>query len=344
MAELLGVIIAGAQAFDYALQLCKTIDKALNAAGNLERYQKTSRELISMLQLIQANPHLQAPEIISCTNDLIATANNICSVLRQRKRNRFITSITFAVKQKNYDDIFAYFERQKATLGLYISQLNTNALGKLTATSNDILTTVQSFYEKPLLSPSTASWEQKFADRSDYHEEKHIHDPRSSNTDVHATKRLPSLMHNDLSAGLGVNDLEKQTPWQSSEILPVDKKKGKRVKIQKTRSFGGHKIHRSHLFNSSNKTAISHFQGNIQKSNTFQIVGMEIGPNTSITDAELVRVTSGLSAHDNIHTGNGTQVIGQRVCAGAKPRIFNGQYCNNVHRGVGDQIIGFAFE
>ncbi|KAI0805799.1 hypothetical protein GGR55DRAFT_690191 [Xylaria sp. FL0064] len=335
MAEVLGVVIAGAQAIDYALQLCQTIDKALNAADSQERYQKTSRELISMLQLIQSNPHLQAPEIISCTNDLIGTANSICSALRQRKKNRFITSITFAVKQRNYDDVFIYLERQKATLGLYISHLNASALGRLTVTSNDILTTVQSFYEKSLPCPSSASSERTFTETTDCHE-KHVDDPRSSNIDVHSAKRLPSLLHNN-------EELEKQKPAHLSENLHVDEKRQGRLKALKTRCFGSQKPHQNRPF-SSNKTAMSHLQGNIQKSDTFQIVGVEIGPSTSITDADLIRATSGLIAHDNIHTGNGTQVIGQRVCAGAQPRIFTGVYCNNEHRGDGDQIIGFSFE
>ncbi|KAI1284786.1 hypothetical protein F5Y07DRAFT_14527 [Xylaria sp. FL0933] len=332
MAEVLGVVIAGAQAIDYALQLCQTIDKALNAAGSQERYQKTSRELISMLQLIQSNPHLQAPEIISCTNDLIGTANSVCSALRQRKKNRFISSITFAVKQRNYDDIFIYLERQKATLGLHISHLNASALGKLTVTSNDILTTVQSFYEKSLPCPSSASSERTFTETT-YCHEKHVDDPRFSNTDVHSAKRLPSLMHNNHSAlRPGVEDLEKQKPARL-----------RRVKALKTRCFGSQKPHQTRPFY-SNKTTMSHLQGNIQKSDTFQIVGVEIGPNTSITDADLIRATSGLIAHNNVHTGNGTQVIGQRVCAGAQPRIFTGLYCNNEHRGDGDQVIGFSFE
>ncbi|KAI1305690.1 hypothetical protein F5Y03DRAFT_394876 [Xylaria venustula] len=341
MAELLGVVIAGAQAVDYALQLCKVIDKALHSAGCHERYQKTSRELTSILQLIQSSPHLQAPEIISCTNDLIGTANSICSALRQRTKNRFIASIAFAVKQKSYDDAFAHLEHQKTTLGLCISQLNANALGELTATSNDILTTVQSFYEQSIPYPSLTPYEQIPAtDKSEDHEEKSIDNPISSGPDVHIAKKLLSLKHND--------DSWSPQPGASgpkgSDTLPRNEKRVGRVKASMTRNIGVHRKHQAHSFDPSDDNAMRQLQGNIQRSDTFQIVGMEIGPNTSITDADLVRVTTGLSAHSNIHTGNGTQVIGQRVCAGAKPRIFSGEYCNNIHRGTGDQIIGFAFE
>ncbi|KAI0914250.1 hypothetical protein F4823DRAFT_573752, partial [Ustulina deusta] len=83
-------------------------------------------------------------------------------------------------------------------------------------------------------------------------------------------------------------------------------------------------------------------QGNTQESDTFQVVGMEIGPNTSITDTDLTGVTSDLNTSNNIYTGKGTQVIGQRVHDGAEPRRFNGHYSNNIHRGAGDQVIGFS--
>ncbi|KAI0977029.1 hypothetical protein F4678DRAFT_411555 [Xylaria arbuscula] len=340
MAELLGAVIAGAQAIDYALQLCKVIDKALHSAGYHERYQKTSRELIGILQLIQSSPHLQAPEIISCTKDLTGTANSICSALRQRRKNRFIASIAFAVKQKSYDDTFSHLERQKATLALCISQLNANTLGELTATSNDILTTVQSFYEQSLSCSSLTSYEQIPADMSEDYEEKSTDNPISPGPNVHIMKKFLSLKHNEdsWSPQQGADGLKEDDTLQS------DEKRVERVKASRTRYMGVRKKHQGHSSEPLDDNTMRQFQGNIQRSDTFQIVGMEIGPNASITDADLVRVTTGLSAHSNIHTGNGTQVIGQRVCAGAKPRIFSGEYCNNIHRGSGDQIIGFAFE
>ncbi|KAI0414121.1 hypothetical protein F5X98DRAFT_349857 [Xylaria grammica] len=99
----------------------------------------------------------------------------------------------------------------------------------------------------------------------------------------------------------------------------------------------------AHQLQHSN-TLISDLEGNVQISNTLQIVGMEIGPNARVTDTELIRATSGLTARNNIHAGNGTQVIGQRVRAGAKPQIFSGQYCNNVNQNDGEQVIGFSIE
>ncbi len=224
MAEPLGADIAGAEAIRNAFQLCKTMDEALHAAGDQESYQQTSQELINILHLIKSSPHLQTPEIISCTNDLIGTANRICSTLRQRKRNRFIASIASAIKHQSYKDLFACLERQKAALARCISRLE-------------------------------------------------AHPP-------------------------GPSSIATMTP----------------------------------------------LQGNTQESDTFQVVGMEIRPNTSITDTDLTGVTSDLNTCNNIYTGKGTQVIGQRVHDGAERQRFNGHYSNNIHRGVGDQVIGFSLE
>ncbi|KAI3323767.1 hypothetical protein HD806DRAFT_495554 [Xylariaceae sp. AK1471] len=371
MADLLGVVVAGVQAFDYALQLCETIDRILNATGSRKRYQQTSQQLIGILQLIRASPHLQTPEILSCTKDLICAVDDVYSTLCRRRRSRFVASIVFVIKQKSYDDIFNYLEHQKATLALHISRLNADTLGELTATSNDIWIKIQSFYEKSLLDarieaasplfPSSTPWAPIPVATSDHQQEKFTDDLRSLDADIQASsqtnghssavykhflKRYFSLARKEGSSSpnRGAEDVKEQMSVQMSDFSLGEEGEKEKVKVPVTRYIGGRETQQAHALDPSNTTTASDLEGNIQMADTFQIVGMEIGPNAGITDADLIRVTSGLSAHSNIHAGKGTQVIGQRVCAGARPRVFTGRYCNNIHRGEGDQVIGFSFE
>ncbi|KAI0536548.1 hypothetical protein GGR58DRAFT_382397 [Xylaria digitata] len=360
MAEVLGAVIAGAQALDYALQLCETIEKTLNATSNQKRYHQTSQELIGILQLIRSNPHLHTPEIISCTQELIGIADKLCSTLCQRRRNCFMASIAFAIKQKKYDDIFTCLEQRKATLALCISQLNANTLGKLSNTSDRILFKVSSFYEKSTPSPSSTYCSQ-ISDTSDYQQEKYIDDPGPFDTNIHTSpqanehsgtrdrtlqeKYLPSARQEDCPPSIpGLEGPKEHILYEASDSSPGEEGRERQAKLPRTQHAGRPNTKQTRSPDYLTSAPKIKFEGNIQRGDSFQIVGIEIGPNSRVTDAELMALTSGITARNNVHVGKGTQVIGQRVHPGAKPRTFSGLYCSNTHRGAGGQIIGFSFE
>ncbi|KAI8624474.1 hypothetical protein F5Y19DRAFT_467813 [Xylariaceae sp. FL1651] len=370
MANLLGTIVAGAQALDYALQFCDVIEKVVNAAGNKKRYQQTSQQLIGILQQIRASPHLQTPEILNCTKDLMSTVDDVYSTLSRRRRNRLVASIAFVIKQKNYDDIFTHLEHQKATLALHISHRNTNTLGDLTITSNDIWAKVQSFQQKSLLdarieaeppvSLSSTSSERLNVETSNRHQRNdtdefesldsnsqsfsHLNDHNNENIHSYRTQLCLTRQGRDSSPGLGTAAMRQQKSLKRSILSLGGEREQDKVGMSMTQNDGGEETQQAYALAPSNVAVISDFEGNIQTADTYQIVGMQMGPNTCMTDADLIRVTSSLRAHGNKHTGKGMQVIGQRVCAGAEPRRFAGRYCDNIHEGVGEQIIGFSFE
>ncbi|KAI0182504.1 hypothetical protein EV127DRAFT_415027 [Xylaria flabelliformis] len=369
MAEVFGTVVAGAQVVDYTLQICEAINSIAQAAGNKKRYQKTCQQLKEIIEQIRESPHLQTPIILDCTDHLISTINETHQQLCRPRRNQLIASMSFVVKQKEYDSIFSDFERQKTTLALYISQLNNDRLGEITPVVNKIWTKLQCIPE------------QQVAD------EIHPKDQKEQDTilsiqECYRTAARPSVTrptqttiyhqvrnnHEKSSRISGRNTLHQITASPCSTCSEGDAKQNSAVCLTNDNSTRG-KTHREDSIKlpppsiqgssadaAAQVTNISHalkpspvteFKANVQRGGGTQTIGVHLGPNASITrvtDADMLKATSNFLAHSNVFAGNGTQVIGQLVQSGATPRQFSGRYYNNYHEGSGNQVIGISFE
>ncbi|KAI0977030.1 hypothetical protein F4678DRAFT_477168 [Xylaria arbuscula] len=77
---------------------------------------------------------------------------------------------------------------------------------------------------------------------------------------------------------------------------------------------------------------------------TLPTTSSEMGVDPSLPDAIAPAIALGLSTRGITYTENGTQVIGQRVSRGDEVQRLTGEFSYNIHRGSGDQVIGFLIE
>ncbi|KAI1198612.1 hypothetical protein F5X97DRAFT_342512 [Nemania serpens] len=376
MAEVLGTIIAGAQAVDYSLQIFNTINSIADAARNSERYREIAEQLKEIIEKVRDSPHLQTPIILRCTTQLITTINDTHQRLYRRKPNQLLASISFVMKQKKYDKIFDDIEQQKSTLALYISQLNNEKLGEISPTVDKIWGQLRRDSERQAIDTEiqqrkgniTTSIEEchrtfarPFITRS---VEKHSAGHRQGNTETpichptqdyherhcHNTQLNTSRQIEVPSSPASCMESVKQDAT-SSPIDSHSRSEGK-AHPNNTPKLPPPRMETSPNNDSQETSPMSslpftEFEGNVHRGGGIQTVGVQIGPGVSMTkktDAQILKATSNFRAHANVFAGDGTQVIGQRVRAGATARQFAGYYYNNHHKGSGDQIVGIVFE
>ncbi|KAI0203734.1 hypothetical protein F4808DRAFT_415581 [Astrocystis sublimbata] len=371
MAEVFGAVVAGAQVVDYTFQICDAINNIANAAGNRRRYQTTSQQLKEIIEQIRDSPHLQTPLIIRLAEHLIKTINDAHERLCRQRRNQLIASVLFVIQQKKFASIFDDFEKQKANLALYIAQLNTDQLGEIAPTVNKIWTRIQSFPEQPMADRGLDKEEQYTSSSirechcagdcldinghgnvgtTVYHPIEYFHDQDFYDTQRDLSCRadaLTPLVHCE------VNDKHDDTSSPPEYYSPV-KEKGlldipPEIPLPNPRCSSDDVTQALSPSRPSPPTSrpVTELKANYYKGCGIQTIGLNIGTNTSkteATDAEILRITSGFRAYANVCAGDGKQVIGQLVKAGATPRQFSGHYCNNYHKGSGDQVIGISFE
>ncbi|XXH03447.1 hypothetical protein Hte_009849 [Hypoxylon texense] len=133
MAELVGTVVAAAQAAEYCLKLYTFFDRAVRATDTLQRYLNIIQESRQLLTQISTNPSLQTIEIQNCTNTFLDIIKTINVPDNPQKRNRLLTSIVLAIKQKQYDEAFALLEEKKSTLSLYIATSHSTVLSDIQA-------------------------------------------------------------------------------------------------------------------------------------------------------------------------------------------------------------------
>ncbi|KAI0549720.1 hypothetical protein F4679DRAFT_545330 [Xylaria curta] len=373
MAEILGTVIAGAQAVDYSLQIYNTINSIADAARNSERYRETGEQLKEIIETVRGSPHLQTPIILRYTDQLITTINDTHRRLCRRRKNQLLASISFAMKQKKYDKIFDDIEQQKSTLALYITQLNTEKLGEISPTVNKIWTQIRRDSEQQVIDTEihqkggniTTSIEERhhafarpFVTRS---VEKHPDRHRQGNTETpichptqdyhekHCHDTQPNTSRQiEVPSSLAFCDEGVKQDATSSPIDNHSQSEGKTRPSNLSTLPPPPKIETSPAPSPPPRSSpVTEFEGNVYRGDGTQTVGIQIGPGLSMTketDAKILKATSNFRAHSNVFEGEGTQVIGQRVRAGATARQFAGHYYNNHHKGSGDQVVGIVFE
>ncbi|KAI0107570.1 hypothetical protein GGR51DRAFT_559375 [Nemania sp. FL0031] len=371
MAAVFGTIVAGAQVVDYTLQICEAINSIAHAAGNKKRYQKTGQQLKDIIVQIRESPHLQKPIVLDCTDHLINTINDAHQQLCRQSRNRFIASISFATKQKKYDRIFSDFERQKTTLALYISQLNNDRLGEIAPAVNKIWTKLQCIPEQQVADEKIHQKEQEtIVSVQECH--RTAEKPSSTRPMVECLGKqgqestqtpiyyeVQNLNYHEKSSRTsGRNTPHHITASPCSTSLEGDAGQDSAVYLTGDSSMRG----KTHPENSAklappgiqgssadaahplNPSPVTEFKANVHRGGGTQTIGVHLGPNARVTDADMLKATSNFLAHDNILAGDGTQVIGQLVQSGATFRQFSGRYYNNYCEGSGNQVIGISFE
>ncbi|TRX95864.1 hypothetical protein FHL15_003418 [Xylaria flabelliformis] len=367
MAEVFGTFVAGAQVVDYTFQICEAINSITQAAGNKKRYQKTGQQLKEIIEQIRKSPHLRTPIILDCTDHLISTINDTHQELCRPRRNQLIASMSFAMKQKKYDSIFSDFERQKTTLALYISQLNNDRLGEITPTVNKIWTKLQCIPEAQVPDEELHPKDQKEQDtvlsiQECYRTAARPSVARPTQTPIYRQVRNN---HEKSSRISGRNTLHQIRASPYSTSSEGDAKQDSAVCLTddnstrgKTHPEGSTKLPPPSIQGPSadapaQETNVSHalkpspvteFKANVHRGGGTQTIGVRLGPNASMTDADMLKATSNFLAHSNVFTGSGTQVIGQLIQSGATPRQFSGRYYNNHYEGSGNQVIGISFE
>ncbi|KAI1363842.1 hypothetical protein F5Y08DRAFT_231893 [Xylaria arbuscula] len=305
MAEVLGTVVAGAQVVDYSLQIYDTINSIVNAARKSERYREIGEQLKEIIQKIRDSPHLQTPIILRCTDQLIATINDTHRGLCKHRRNQFLSSISFVMKQKKYDKLFDDIEQQKSTLALYISQLNTEKLGEISPTIDKI-------------------WIQLQRD-SEQHETDSIIDEKGETTtscQIGNHSQIEGKTHSSNLPKLALPEVETTPDDNSQKTSPAYSPP---PMSSLATEFKGN----------------THSGSGVQTVGIQIGPGVSL---TRETDVKILKATSNFRAHANVFTGQGTQVIGQFVQPGATPREFAGRYYNNHHKGSGDQVVGISFE
>ncbi|KAK8043409.1 hypothetical protein PG993_005839 [Apiospora rasikravindrae] len=337
MAELLGTVVAGAQAIDYCIQIYDVFRKIYHAAGNQKKYEATSLQLMDTLEQIQACPYLRTPLIIQCTKDVLEKLTDVHTNLSRPRKHEWAYSVVFVFKQKQYDQLFTHLEQKREIMALHIAQINTNALGRITAS----LSTIEDKIEH---------YSQQSSQRSEMESLNQIDSALSGESTGFGQGRAPDEWHLwasnvlELSRSCGRDKAYKSLEMprsclrSSPRCLPpkmLDDTMQQPVRVE---------AHSNPSEEIPDAQSESWLRGNIQRTDGPQVLGVDVCAGSTATDTEILRVTSDLRIRNNVHAGNGTQVIGQRVRAGAKARCFSGTFCNNEHRGYGTQIVGLLLE
>ncbi|KAI1734357.1 hypothetical protein F4680DRAFT_343815 [Xylaria scruposa] len=371
MAEILGTIVAGAQVVDYSLQIYNTINSIADAARNSERYREIGEQLKEIIEKVRDSPHLQTPVILRCTDQLITTINDTHRELCRRRKNHLLASISFAMKQKKYDKIFDDIEQQKSTLALYITQLNTEKLGEISPTVNKIWTQLRRDSERQLIDTEIHQREENittsieechrtfarpFVTRSvEKHPDRHrqgntetrICDPTQDYHEKHCHSTQPNTSHQTEAPSSPASCEESIKQDATSSQIDNHSQSEGRTLPENPPKLPPPKAETSPAHSPPPMSnLVTEFQGNVYRGGGTQIIGIQIGPGVSMTketNAKILKATSNIRAHSNVSVGEGTQVIGQRVRAGATPRQFAGRYYNNHHYGSGYQVVGIDF-
>lgn len=306
MAELVGTIVAAAQAAEYCLKLYTFFDRALRATDTLQRYLNIIQESHLLLAQISINPSLQTAEIQKCTNTFFDIIKSIDVPDNPQKKSRLLASIAIAVKQKRYDEIFALLEEKKLTLSLFIANSNSTLLNDIQADVKHLrIQSDQGLIKTSVCHDMTTQIANESRRLQSPNDTRNYFEPRDSTYGTVASLPSPDLQ--------------------------LIKQRERRLR------HAADKMSQS----TDNKTPL--FKGNENRGSATQVVGTSISKDTPLTDKQLVEMTSGMKQVGNKQRGTGEQVIGQRVRAGATPRKFGGLYSKNVNYNTGDQIIGLSF-
>ncbi|RWA09430.1 hypothetical protein EKO27_g5677 [Xylaria grammica] len=81
------------------------------------------------------------------------------------------------------------------------------------------------------------------------------------------------------------------------------------------------------------------FRENVHDTREVQVIGVDIGPDMHGPD-DMRQTTANFDAQQCLHSGTGSQIIGQRVRQGGQPRPFAGYFAHNRNLNGGEQIIG----
>lgn len=341
MADVFSAVVAGAQALDYSIQFCEVLRRSLKANENKKKYQQNNEELIQVLEQISKTP-LQAPDVTDYTQGLIDKVQEINIPSQPKKRDRLMATISFFFKQKQHEEDSAYLEQQKATLGLHISNSNTHLLGELSNILHEI-TAQQHIPEQTSFSTNPESQSGSTLPSTFQHSE-FAEDRRRSgyitrrdlNTTAMPDKYVPITRYNTCPLNSQYNSSSQ------SNFHFRNGKNGQTGPSSSTQSAFDYETRGGTITSCETHTVT--LKGNVQAADSFQVIGVQITSGTNVTDDDMIKATSAFRAHGNIHSGKGTQVVGQRVCAGGRPRKIAGQFCGNYHKGSGEQIVGLCFD
>lgn len=341
MADVFSAVVAGAQAVDYSVQIFELFRRCLNANENKKRYQQSNQELIQVLEQISQNP-LQAPDVTTYTRGLIDKVQEINIPSQPKKRDRLMATISFFFKQKQHEDDSAYMEQLKTTLGLYISNSNTHILREFSA----ILGSITAGQHTPQQTSFTTIPEYQSGSTmsSTFHHHKSAEDQQQSGCINRRDLMTPTMLDKYVSI-TKYNTYPLKGQYNCSRMSNCHSKSkdiGWTSPISATQSASDYEKQGGTIASYDNSTIT--LKGNVQAADSFQVIGVQITSGAGVTDADVMKATSAFRAHGNVHTGKGTQVVGQRVCAGAIPRKFAGQFCGNYNEGSGEQIVGLCFD
>ncbi len=140
--------------------------------------------------------------------------------------------------------------------------------------------------------------------------------------------------HNDRASGRANHPPNQTTPSYSNSGRQT-------TASQPAQGYVASSSYHDPSFPSTTERAV--FQYNVAENHEPQIIGADIAPSYNGPD-DLRPETANFIAQDNVHSGTGSQIIGQYVRHGARPRWFAGQYTNNRNTTGGEQIIGVKLQ
>ncbi|KAK8119709.1 uncharacterized protein PG998_004335 [Apiospora kogelbergensis] len=335
MAEIFSTVVAGAQVIDYCKQIYDVFRKVYNAADNQKKYDATSEQLIDIIQQIEACPYLRTPGIIRCTKNVLDKLIDAHTTLSRPRKNIWTSSVAFAFKQKQYDQLFADLEHQREIMSLHIVYINTNTMGQMTATLDTIKDKVGDMTKYTTEGQETVSRAQ--IDSFSVEEPSEYLPRREPAERQITTDDSRVVSHFGICETVDQCPVTEQRPWlgPSRSLLSMMQEEAMEepacIKQQPIETDGVEK--KEDQFR-------SRLEGNIQRADDIQILGLDVCSGATIADADILRISSSLCIRNNIHAGKGTQVIGQRVRSGATAHPLAGEFCNNEHQGHGSQVVG----
>ncbi|KAI1082430.1 hypothetical protein F5B20DRAFT_531244 [Whalleya microplaca] len=311
MAELLGTIVAVAQAADYCLLICAFFRTVIGATATLRRYLDDIQESQCVLREVATNPSLQTTEIKRYTTELIGTIEAIQVPRDYQNRNRFLASITFAVKQKHYGEIFSLLEKKKITLLLYIANSNSTVLG-------DIRVQVE-----------------RLRIQSAHHLTEN-----SNNYNMDMTKNSKQELPECLRTGFESSDSGYTSAMSSTPPASAEFHSSPFPRVEDEEAEYGCQFDSNSTKPDTDAPSVE-LQNNHHTGAGMQILGTMIeSKENRVTSKQLLKITSKFNVMNNKMSGVGDQVVGQYIKKGCLPMPFAGNYKGNIKTNKGDQVIG----
>ena len=142
--------VCGAQAFQYALSVVKSLSELRNAlkyGGGYLRDEQAGvihlREII--IQLIPEDKRGLDPGFQSHLKSIDTAVSSLLRLLRQQRRLQ--VAVLLVIRRAEVQDSFALLERKKTTLNLYLTAQNTAAITSLMTKSTIMSPSVQPDFE-----------------------------------------------------------------------------------------------------------------------------------------------------------------------------------------------------